>query len=61
MAMEPRSYDSQPSDRVSLSGLTEDEAREFHGYFVRSFMGFLAVAVIAHALTYAFAPWGVMM
>lgn len=54
---DPR-YDSQP-DRVSLSGLTENEAKEFHSYFVKSFLAFLTVAIIAHLLTYAFAPWGV--
>ena len=51
----------RPSERVSLSGLTEAEAREFHSYFTRSFLGFLAVAIIAHVLTYAYAPWGVNM
>ena len=46
-------------DKTSLSGLTEAEAREFHRYFTTSFLGFLAVAIAAHVLTYAFAPWGV--
>jgi light-harvesting complex 1 beta chain len=49
------------AERVSLSGLTESEAREFHRYFTSSFLGFLFVAIVAHALTYAFAPWGVHM
>ncbi len=53
--------DRTRDDRVSMSGLTEDEAREFHAYFVRSFLAFLVVALIAHALTYAFSPWGVNM
>lgn len=49
------------ADRPSLSGLTEAEAREFHRYFTSSFLGFLFVAIVAHALCYAFAPWGVAM
>ena len=31
----------------SLSGLTEQEAREFHGIFMASFIGFVVVAIIA--------------
>ena len=50
-----------PEGHSSLSGLTEAEAREFHRYFTASFLGFLAIAIVAHGLTYAFAPWGVNM
>lgn len=50
-----------PVERTSLSGLTEAEAREFHRYFTTSFLAFLVVAIIAHVLTYAYAPWGVNM
>lgn len=57
--MTDRRYDPSPGDRPSLSGLTEDEAKEFHKYFTTSFLGFVTIAVIAHVLTYAFAPWGV--
>ncbi|RPF71756.1 light-harvesting antenna LH1, beta subunit [Aurantiacibacter spongiae] len=46
-------------DGYGLSGLTENEAREFHSYFTRSFLFFLAIAIIAHILTYIWAPWGV--
>jgi light-harvesting complex 1 beta chain len=46
---------SEPS--ASLSGLTENEAREFHGIFVKSFLGFTAVAVLAHILVWAWRPW----
>jgi light-harvesting complex 1 beta chain len=41
----------------SLSGLTENEAQEFHGIFVKSFMGFTAVAVVAHVLIWMWRPW----
>nr|P80260.1 RecName: Full=Light-harvesting protein B-880 beta chain; AltName: Full=Antenna pigment protein beta chain [Afifella marina]prf//1510407B core antenna peptide B800beta [Afifella marina] len=42
---------------VSLSGLTEGEAREFHGVFMTSFMVFIAVAIVAHILAWMWRPW----
>lgn len=42
---------------VSLSGLTEPEAREFHRIFMASFIGFTAVAVVAHILVWMWRPW----
>jgi len=41
----------------SLSGLTEDEAQEFHGIFMKSFLGFTAIAVVAHILVWMWKPW----
>ena len=41
----------------SLSGLTEQEAREFHGIFMTSFIGFVVVAIIAHFLVWQWRPW----
>ncbi len=41
----------------SISGLTEAEAREFHGVFVTSFIIFVVVAVIAHILVWEWRPW----
>lgn len=45
--------------RTSLSGLTHDEAREFHRYFTLSFIAFLIIAIVAHVLTYIAMPWGI--
>ncbi len=45
------------SDR-SLSGLTEEEAKEFHGMFVMGFILFSALAGIVHFLTWQWRPWG---
>ena len=42
--------------RGSLSGLSEGEAREFHGIFMSSFIGFTAVAVVAHVLVWMWRP-----
>ena len=41
----------------SLSGLTEDEAREFHGVFISSFIAFTVIAIIAHFLAWSWRPW----
>lgn len=44
-------------DRPSLSGLTEAEALEFHSIFVKSFIGFVVIAIIAHVLVWMWRPW----
>ncbi len=41
----------------SISGLTEEEAREFHTIFVSSFAGFTGIAVVAHILVWVWRPW----
>ena len=41
----------------SLSGLTESEAREFHGIFVTSCLGVTAVGIVAHILAWMWRPW----
>jgi light-harvesting complex 1 beta chain len=41
----------------SLSGLTEAEAKEFHGIFMGSFIGFTVIAIIAHVLVWNWRPW----
>jgi light-harvesting complex 1 beta chain len=43
--------------RGSLSGLTESEAKEFHGIFMTSFLIFTAIAVVAHVLAWTWRPW----
>lgn len=46
------------ADRTeSLTGLTDAEAREFHGYFMQGFIGFTIVALIAHFLVWMWRPW----
>jgi light-harvesting complex 1 beta chain len=41
----------------SLSGLTDSEAKEFHGIFVTSFIIFTVIAVVAHFLAWQWRPW----
>jgi light-harvesting complex 1 beta chain len=45
------------ADRGSLSGLTEAEAKEFHGVFVTSFIIFTVIAIVAHFLVWSWRPW----
>jgi light-harvesting complex 1 beta chain len=42
---------------VSVSGLTEPEAREFHSVFVTSFLLFTVIAAVAHFLVWQWRPW----
>ena len=44
-------------DSPSISGLTEAEAKEFHGLFITSFIVFTVIAVIAHFLAWQWRPW----
>jgi light-harvesting complex 1 beta chain len=41
----------------SLSGLTEQEAKEFHGIFMTSFIIFTVIAIVAHFLAWQWRPW----
>ena len=45
------------TDRSSLSGLTEAEAKEFHSLFVSSFAIFTVIAIVAHMLVWSWRPW----
>ncbi|MAW88465.1 MAG: light-harvesting protein [Phyllobacteriaceae bacterium] len=45
------------SSNVSLSGLTESEAREVHGLFIQGFLIFTAIAIVAHILVWMWRPW----
>ena len=41
----------------SISGLTDDEAQEFHHDYIQGFVGFMAVAIVAHILVWFWRPW----
>lgn len=50
--------DVNPGPReVTLSGLSDMEAREFHSLFMMSFIIFTAIAVVAHILVWMWRPW----
>jgi light-harvesting complex 1 beta chain len=52
-----RSIPMDDNGRGSLSGLTEKEAQEFHSIFIKSFVGFTLVAIVAHILVWQWRPW----
>jgi len=41
----------------SLSGLSEQEAKEFHRLFMMSFIIFTIIAIVAHFLVWQWRPW----
>lgn len=41
----------------SMSGLSEDEAKEFHSLFMFGFTVFTAIAAVAHFLVWLWRPW----
>jgi light-harvesting complex 1 beta chain len=45
------------NDRSPYTGLTENEAKEFHSIFMTSFVIFVIVAIIAHILAWMWRPW----
>ena len=42
---------------ATISGISEAEAKEFHGAFIMGFIGFAIVALIAHVLVWMWRPW----
>ena len=44
-------------DGGSLSGLTDQEAQEFHALFMKGFFIFTLIAIVAHFLVWAWRPW----
>ena len=42
---------------ANLSGLTEEEAKEFHDQFKTTFTAFVGVAAVAHVLVLLWKPW----
>lgn len=42
---------------TSWSGLSDQEAEEFHRYYIQGTVLFVAVAVVAHFLVWLWRPW----
>lgn len=42
----------------SLSGLTEEEAKEIHSAFSAGFILFMLLALVVHILVWSIRPWG---
>ncbi len=45
------------TEPTNPSGLTDEEAQEFHKIYVGSITAFVVVAVIAHFLAWSWRPW----
>lgn len=45
------------AEEKSLSGLSDEEAREFHKIFSSSFVAFIVVAIVAHILAWSWRPF----
>jgi light-harvesting complex 1 beta chain len=43
--------------RGSLSGLTEQQAKEFHAAMMSGTLGFVAACLVAHVLVWFWRPW----
>ncbi len=41
----------------SMSGLSANEAREYHRLFMASFIAYVVIALIAHILLWSWRPW----
>ncbi len=41
----------------TLTGLTSQEAKEFHRIFMMGFIGFTIIAIVAHFLVWNWRPW----
>lgn len=44
-------------DRVSWTGLTDQEAKELHEVYISGMIVFAAVAIVAHILVWFWRPW----
>ena len=47
----------QMAENKSATGLTDDEAKEFHAIFTSSMLSFFGIVVVAHMLVWAWRPW----
>ena len=45
------------AEPASLSGLTPDQAKEFHEQFKVTYTAFVGIAAVAHLLVLVWKPW----
>ena len=45
------------AEQKSMTGLSDDEAKEFHAIFTQTMTGFFGIVVIAHILAWLYRPW----
>ena len=44
-------------EKVHMTGLTDEQAKELHSGFVSVATVFIGIAVVAHLLTWIWRPW----
>ena len=44
-------------NKGSMSGLSDQEAQEFHKFYIQGMVVFTAIAVVAHVLVWMWRPW----
>lgn len=44
-------------EKLNLTGLNDEQAKELHNGFVQVTMVFIGIAVVAHLLTWIWKPW----
>jgi light-harvesting complex 1 beta chain len=45
------------AEKESWSGMTDQEAQEFHSFYIQGTVAFVAIAVVAHFLVWMWRPW----
>ncbi len=45
------------ADNNSWSGISDQEAQEFHSFYLQGMFLFVAIAVVAHVLVWLWRPW----
>jgi light-harvesting complex 1 beta chain len=45
------------ANNTEVTGMSEEEALEFHGFFMQGLSSFIGVAVFAHLLAWMWRPW----
>ena len=45
------------ANRSSVTGLSSEEAKEYHSFFMTYTIGYIIVALVAHFLVWQWRPW----
>jgi light-harvesting complex 1 beta chain len=45
------------ADQKSMTGLSDEESKEFHAFFTQSMGMFIGIATFAHLLAWFWRPW----
>lgn len=48
---------SESGTKTGWTGMSDDEAMEFHQFYMQGLIGFTVIAVVAHFLVWMWRPW----